>query len=139
MLIVVESEGPEPFHRRQLSFGEGDRIEVASLELLALAIVVPVALFGFFGEVVIHIRLGSGCAVEVVGAPLRVVYRRIPAVAGRTPDVAPLEERQNQFTLGGDGSFLKGLLYRRVLFGGVQHAADPPVESLFARQRRHSL
>src|SRR5256885_10411745 len=102
MHIVIQGHRPETFDRRELTFREGDRIKVVTIELLALTVVVPVDVFGFLRAVVIHIRSGGAGAIEVVGAPLRVVHRRVPAVAGGTTVVTPLEERWNQVTLGGE-------------------------------------
>ena len=113
-------------------------VVVLAIELLALAVEVPINVFRLVGSVVIHVRLGSAGPIKIVGAPLRIVHRRVPAVPGGPAVVAPLEERRNQLIPRRVSGFLERLLDRRVFVGGLQHPADPLVKRLLASPRRCS-
>src|SRR5690349_10903913 len=97
MEVVVQGERPKAMDRRHLPLGESDLIRVAAAELLTLAVVVRVDVLRFFRAIVVHVRLGGSGAVEIVGSPLRIVHRRVPAITSGTAVVTPLKEGIDQF------------------------------------------
>jgi len=118
---------------------ERDGVRVLAVQLLSLTVEIAVDVFRFDRFVVVHVRLRRAGTVGVVGAPLRVIDGRVPAIAGRPPVVFPLEERRNQLALGCGGRVLQYLLDLRIVSGRIKHAANPLIQRFLAWQRRDLL
>jgi hypothetical protein len=100
VVFVIERQRPEALDRRQLSLRKSNRVRILAVELLPRAVEIAIDVFRLAGRVVIHVRLRRGRTVEVIRAPLGVVHRRIPAIAGRAAVVFPLEQRGDDLLVG---------------------------------------
>src|SRR5215468_1853176 len=105
VLVVVERKRPEAIDWRGLSLGKRHRIALRADEWLASRIVVGIKVLRLVRLVIEHVGARGASAVVVVHAPLRVVNRAVPAVAGGAAVVFPLEELLDDFLFG----FLRGL------------------------------
>jgi len=79
-----------------------------------------------------HVRPGGPSAIEVVGAPLRVVDRRVPAIAGASTIVAPLKQWCDLVALSCNRGFFGRLFDFRIVCSSLKDTADPFVKGFLA-------
>ncbi|MNI28947.1 hypothetical protein D3C73_827500 [compost metagenome] len=101
---------------------------MTTFELSTGAIYITVKVLSFGGPVVEHVRLGRAGAIVVVNTPLGVVGGSVPAIAGRTTVMFPLEERFDHLLLSLLGYLNDCLLDGRVLGGGIHQLPELGVE-----------